>query len=174
MQVLEQPRLGLDHAAAHQDPPGRGGEHQGVQQLRQRVCRRVSHAGSCGGTSWAGNPARAAIAAPGGEPLDAVAVEGTGSAPVVARLTRDANVAELGMAEAVHQASAGNQPDADSGTDGDVGEILEDGPAPQRPSASAAPFTSVSKTTGTPIAPASRPTIPVSHQPGFEVDVMDP
>ena len=117
-------RPGLDHAAAHQDAPGRGREHQGVQQLRQRVRRQCPTPGraaesdvpACRRVPRSPRPRRAPRRSRRGR---------AGSAPVVARIARDANVAELGMAEAVHQPPAGDQSDADPGADGDVGEILE-------------------------------------------------
>ena len=90
-----------------------------------------------------------------GEALDAIAMERADAGKLVAGLAHHANVPELGVVHAEHRLAAHDGADADAGAHGDVREIVEaHRAAPQRPSASAAPLTSVSKPTGHADAPA--------------------
>ena len=96
-------------------------------------------------------PARASMAGPDASPSMQSPWNGQTPANVSPGLAHDADVAELGVIHAEHRAATHDGAHADAGTHGDIREVVEArGAAPQRPSASAAPLTSVSKPTGTP------------------------
>src|SRR3546814_14694075 len=59
------------------------------------------------------------------EALDAIVVKAADAWRIVAGQARDADVADLAVAEAARRAAVNDQADADPGADGDIGEIAE-------------------------------------------------
>src|SRR3546814_14125432 len=63
------------------------------------------------------------------EALDAIVVKAADAWRIVAGQARDADVADLAVAEAARRAAVNDQADADPGADGDIGELAEPVPA---------------------------------------------
>src|SRR5205823_4904486 len=64
----------------------------------------------------------------GRKPFDTVAVIGTAAGEVVAGQTRDADMTKLRMGEAARWHTVDDQADADPGTHGDIGKVVEAAP----------------------------------------------
>ncbi len=120
----------LGDAAADQYAARRRGQHEGMQQLPQRMRDQIPHRtvgrneiGRHAGTRRDGH-ARC-------QPFDTVAMKRTAAPPGIARLAHDTNVSELGMTEPVNRIPADDQPDTHAGAHGNVGEIRKtDGRSP--------------------------------------------
>ena len=137
------------HATADEDALGRHRRDQTVGELRESMCDVIpdgaislERGGDLAGSSRDGRAGR--------EPFDAVAVKGAIARPGIAGRAHDAQVADLGVVESEDGLAADNEPGADAGSNGDIGEIVSPRASPQRPSASAAPMTSVEIPTGSP------------------------
>ena len=84
-----------------------------------------SHTGSSAASSVTPSPDARLERRPRGQALDAIAVKRAGAGKTVAGKPRDADMSKLAMAEAARRLAVDDQPDADAGADGDIGEVVE-------------------------------------------------
>lgn len=93
---------------------------------------------------------------------------------IIAGEAADAQMPAFGVERAEHRLAIGDDAEADPGADGEVDEIVAACAAPKRPSASAAPTTSVWIRAGPSTAAARLARTGVSLQPGLVVARMVP
>src|SRR5262249_10035829 len=122
--LQEQFRTVLHNTTADENPPRRCGEQQRLQQLRERMSDRLPDR-AVRRELAAGNASPRCNCRPGGQSLNAVAVELADARPSVARQSCYPYVSQFRMITSKHGCTGNDQTNTYTGTDGDVRVVLQ-------------------------------------------------